>query len=84
MSKTSLTGGLKDKEKDFLSNFNKSQCEKLYDIIDKSIQDMPYALSVLDTLGDLIRKKEKLQEIIKPEPWTNEIEPACSSWKDFN
>lgn len=53
-------------------------------MFDKSIHDMSYALSVLDTLGDLIRKKEKLQETIKPEPWTNEIEPACSSWKDFD
>lgn len=79
MSKTGLTGGLKDKEKDFLSNLDKNQCEKLYNMVDKSIHDISYALSVLDTLGDLIRKKEKLQEAIKPEPWTNEIEPACSS-----
>lgn len=56
-------------DKQFLSQFSKEQCEKLYDMVDKSIHDMPYALSVLDTLGDLIREKE---------------EPACSSWKDFD
>lgn len=71
-------------EKQFLKDFSKSQCEHLYEMFDKAIHDMSYALSVLDTLGDLIRKKEKLQETIKPEPWANEIEPACSSWKGFD
>lgn len=56
-------------DKQFLKDFSKSQCEHLYEMFDKATHDMPYALTVLDTLGDLIREKE---------------EPACSSWKDFD
>ena len=56
-------------EKQFLKDFSKSQCEHLYEMFDQAIHDMSYALSVLDTLGNLIREKE---------------EPACSSWKDFD
>ena len=56
-------------DKQFLSQFSKEQCEHLYEMFDKAIHNMSYALSVLDTLGDLSREKE---------------EPACSSWKDID
>lgn len=58
-------------DKKFLSQFSKEQCEHLYEMFDKSIHDMSYALSVLDTLSDLSCEKEN-------------IEPACSSRKDFD
>lgn len=56
-------------DKEFLSQFSKEQCEHLYEMFDKAIHDMSYALSVLDNLANLSREKE---------------EPACSSWKDFD